>query len=216
LTFLGYSLTFFSSKKEKTMQVITKSAFTAILFSVAFTAQISASNEPIIVSQPNNITQCVGGTEVLKVAISANLSAVYQWQQSSDNANWAHINGANQATYTPESQNVGKMWYRVLITTQGENSRAVASNSAEVKIAEPTKISIETISSKSLESSVSFKATYSGGVGIRSLQWQKSENGISWTNIEGATSDVFTTPVSVGSPARYKVVSKCTGSGCCN
>lgn len=198
------------------MQFISKSAFMAFLFCVAFTAQISASNEPIIVSQPNNITQCVGGNEALKVSVSANLSVVFQWQQSSDNVNWAHIKGANQATYTPESHNAGKMWYRVLVTTQGESSRAVASNSAEVKIAEPTKISVETISSKSVESCVTFKATHSGGAGKCSLQWQKSENGTSWTNIEGATSDVFTAPVSIGSPARYKVISKCTGSGCCN
>jgi hypothetical protein len=215
LTFLGYSLTFFSSKIEKTMQVITKCALLAILF-FAFTSFLSASNEPIIVSQPNNITQCVGGTEVLKVTISANLTAVYQWQLSSDNANWAHINGANQATYTPESQNSGKMWYRVLVTTQGESSRAVASNSAEVKIVEPSRISVETISSKSIDSSITFKATRSGGAGSCSLQWQKSENGSVWADIEGATGEVFTAPVSVGSPARYKVVAKCTGSGCCN
>lgn len=197
------------------MQLISKSAFMACLFNVAFTVILSASNEPIIVAQPNNIAQCVGGNEVLKVAISADLTVVYQWQQSSDNANWAHIKGATEATYTPESQNIGKIWYRVLITTQGENAKAVASKSVEVKIVALPKLSVETISSKALNSNLLLKAKRTGGAGDCTLQWQVSENGSTWTNIEGAIGEEYNAPVSV-TRARYKVVTKCTGSGCCN
>jgi hypothetical protein len=216
LTFLGYSLTVYSSKIEKTMQVITKSAVMAFIFNMTFTALVSATNEPIIIAQPNNITQCMGGTEVLKVAISANLTVIYQWQQSSDNANWVHIKGATHAVYTPESQNIGKMWYRVLVTTQGENSKAAASQSAEVMVVESPKVSITAVASKSVNAYMTFIATRTGGAGRCTLQWQISENNAPWKDIEGATGNEFKTAVSAAKgTAKYKAVQRCTGSGCC-
>jgi hypothetical protein len=215
LTFLGYSLTVYSSKIEKTMQAITKCALLAILF-FAFTSFLSASNEPIIVLQPNNITQCVGGNEVLKVAISADLKAVYQWQQSSDNSDWEYIKDATQATYTPSSEKIGKTWYRVLITTQGESSKAVASKSAEVTVVSSPNVRIETVASKSIDANITFIATRTGGAGTCTLQWQVSENDAPWRDIEGATGDSLKVSVSAKGLAKYKAVQHCTGSGCCN
>jgi hypothetical protein len=197
------------------MQVITKYALLAILF-FACTSFLSASNEPIIVLQPNNISQCVGGNEALRVAISADLKAVYQWQQSSDNSDWEYINGATQATYTPSSEKPNKTWYRVLITTQGEGARAVASKSAEVTVLASPKVKIETVASKSIDANVTFIATRTGGAGTCTLQWQISENDAPWKNIDGATGDALKVSVSAKGMAKYKAVQRCTGSGCCN
>lgn len=126
----------FHPKKRKTMQFIKKPVLLAILFSFALTSMLSASNEPIITAQPTHITQFVGGYEALKVAVSTKLTVVYQWQKSTDNSNWLSIQGATEASYTPQTLVAGKAWYRVLITTIEDNARAVASDSAEVMIRE--------------------------------------------------------------------------------
>ena len=116
------------------MQRIQKIAFVFMLFCLTAFSNLKASNEPIIVAQPTNLSLFLGGQALLKVKTVENLTVIFQWQKSSDNANWLSIQGANQATYTPQTQKTGKAWYRVLITTVEENARAVASQSAEVTV----------------------------------------------------------------------------------
>ena len=116
------------------MQRIQKIAFICMLFSCAAFTNLKASNEPIIVAQPASIALHSGAQAALKVQVVETLTVVYQWQKSYDNTNWLSIQGANKATYTPQTQETGKAWYRVLVTTVEENARAVASQSAEVTI----------------------------------------------------------------------------------
>ena len=125
---------FFNHFKKKTMQSIQKITILSMLFCLTAFANLKASNDPIIVTHPASIAPHLGTQAALNVKVADNLKVVYQWQKSTNNATWFNIQGANQATYAPQTKEVGKAFYRVLITTIEENARAVDSKSAEVTV----------------------------------------------------------------------------------
>jgi hypothetical protein len=53
----------------------------------------------------------------------------------------------------------------------------------------------------------------SGGAPSLTYQWQSSPDGTTWTNISGAVSSTYTTPV-LNTSTHYRVVVGASGSGC--
>jgi hypothetical protein len=98
-----------------------KISFVAGLFCLIFSSQIFAANggdEPIILKQPEGMTQCIGGIEKLSVTLNEGVKATVQWQFSVDAKHWMNVEGATALTHTPETKTVSVTFFRVAVTTE--------------------------------------------------------------------------------------------------
>ena len=132
--------------------------------------------------------------------IGATGSYQYQWQYSKDNINWYNIENTNSKTYDP-----GKItettYFRVLIDPVGEpdcGEFTPSENTIKFTILqefEPGDIQGE----KSGTYYISYdpgimSITSTGGSGNYIYQWQKSNDGIIWQNIQGANNSTYNPP----------------------
>ena len=109
------------------------------LFCLIFSAQIFAANggdEPIILKQPEEMTQCIGGSEKLTVTLNEGVKAKLQWQYSIDAKHWMNMEGATELTYTPDTKAIKIMFMRVAVTTEGKESRISLTTPVRVEIKE--------------------------------------------------------------------------------
>ena len=106
-----------------------------VVFSCALNASNPSNDEPIILESPNSMSQCIGGSEKLKIILNEGVKASIQWQISKDNKVWENVNGATGVEFTPDSKEIKSTWYRVAVVTEGKDSRISLSNVAEVKVA---------------------------------------------------------------------------------
>lgn len=198
--------------------IILKKAFVvAAAICLTSVSVLKASNEPLIIEQPKNIAECIGGTNELKVTLKEGIKARFQWQKSFNNRHWTNIEKATEATHKPEANTPSKMWYRAVITTEGGNSEPIYSQSAEVTIAEAVAVRVEVPNSTiCLNEKLTLTAVPTGGAGECSLQWQVSTNRSAWTDIEGETNSQLVIREKLEINKNYRAVYKCNGSGCCN
>jgi hypothetical protein len=116
-----------------------KISFIVGLFCLVFSAQIFAVNggdEPIILKQPEDITQCIGGTEKLTVTLNEGVKAKVQWQYSNDPKHWINVDGATALTYTPDTKAVKITFYRVAVTTEGKEPKTSITTPVKVDVTE--------------------------------------------------------------------------------
>jgi large repetitive protein len=185
----------------------------AIFFTSSYL--LANNDDPtVIVKQPTDITQCVGGMDKLTVmTISEEVS--YQWQSSEDNKFWKNVSGATEATFYPASKTTSQLWYRVVVSAKNDDKKTAISKSAMVKIAELPRLSVSVVEGMMCtDKDITFKAAIVGGAGDCTFQWQKSTDGSAWNDIEGANSETY--KAAMGSGIKYRITSKCSGSGCCN
>lgn len=162
----------------------------------------------------NDQTICLGGNaQQLKgfVTLSGGTgSYTYQWQASTDNSNWAPVNGATLATYTPNSLTVPTYFRRIV------NSGSCSDASSPVKIdvqGSLTNINIssnQTICSGNAPNAI-IGDSPTGGNGTFTYQWESSTNNNNWTPIGGATSKDYT-PGTLSATTYYHRI---TTSGSC-
>ncbi len=172
---------------------------------------------PILSSVMTDATAvCTGGSANLSVTVSGGAgTTTYQWQSSPDNNTWSNINGANTANYTTTTL-TANTYFRVLVMQTGCNC-TVTSNSTLVSVVPIPSVSVVSTSSNICTGgSVLLTSTPTGGTGTCTTQWQKStDNGISWSNIAGATNTTYAVSNATIS-TRYRAVYSCSGFGCCN
>ncbi len=169
----------------------------------------------VITTQPTSFEQCVGGKRQLGVAIYGGSNITYQWQISTDSVNWANVQDSTKATFTPQSTQAGKTYYRVLINTNNVSCAVAISEAATVIIKADPSVKV-TAQSQTLciGSSTQLKANIKGGVGC-GLSWEKSENGgQSWQTLTGETKDTLAVSA-LSQTTRYRVQLNCSGNGCC-
>jgi hypothetical protein len=63
--------------------------------------------------------------------------------------------------------------------------------------------------------SVALNASYTGGAGICTIQWQSKIGAGAWTNIPGANSAIFVA-TNLTASTQFRAEVSCTGGGCCN
>ena len=188
---------------------------------ISSTATVIITEDIAITAQPNDISECVGGTETLVASITGGTGTIgYQWQSSTTGVSNSFINvgGATNATYQPPSVSAGITWYRVIVSASGAGCEDPISDTAMVTIypdlvvsAQPTNIA------ECVGGNDQMQVTISGGSGLVSYQWQSSPNGTgSWTNASGsgATTSLFTPPSSSPGTTWYRVLVNATGNGC--
>ncbi|PSN14881.1 hypothetical protein C7293_09610 [filamentous cyanobacterium CCT1] len=122
----------------------------------------------------------------------------YQWQQSSDGITWAAIAGATASTFTLTQDQVGQfVRSQVSYTDGGGTAESVFSNATATKVANvndsPTgSVTIDgtVAQGQTLTANTSTLADLDG-LGTLSYQWKQSSDGITWSNIDGATDVTF-------------------------
>lgn len=193
-----------------------KHIVTLFLSILITSSSLLANNDDptVIVKQPSDITQCVGGMDKLMVVTSSE-EVTFQWQSSEDNKFWKNVTGATEATFYPTSKTTSQLWYRVVVSAKNDDKKTAISKSAMVKVAELPRLSVSVVEGMMCtDKDITFKAAIVGGAGDCTFQWQKSSDGSAWKDIDGANSETY--KAAMGSGVKYRITSKCSGSGCCN
>ena len=194
------------------------------------TPSITQSPFPVgisISSQPaTDVFTAVGinaSLSVTAVAVPSSITLLYQWQKSTDGANWTDISGAVNSTYTITSTQLADnaTFYRVRVSGSSPPGVAAVSpinSNNSVLTVQTSNISITSHPTNTNTSgntaTFSVSATITPSVATLSYQWQKSVNsGATWSNITGATSSTLSlTNLTVAdSGSMYQVIVSGTG-----
>ena len=145
-----------------------------------------------ISSQPTTPTVCTGSAATFSVtATGSGLS--YQWQLSTDGGNtFTNISGATAASYTTPvvTGSMSNYKYRVVISSTC-SALTATSSTAGLSIFTPVTITGSPASITACEGSgVTFTVAATGS--NLTYQWQLSPDGVTFTNIPGATGTTYT------------------------
>ena len=154
-------------------------------------------SRPIITAHPSISSQstCTGSGTNLSVTVTG--ASSYQWFSATDAAgtmsvtNLGSDNGAQTATYTPTSASAGTLYYYCVVTGScGSTARSNVSGAVTFNAQAVGGTASASSTSLCLNSSTGLSLTGHTGT----IQWQRSEDNSSWSNISGATSTSYTTP----------------------
>lgn len=176
---------------------------------------IFISENAVIVAQPNDITQCVGGNQQLTFATTGGTGNItYQWQESDNGISFNDISGATGTTYTPPSLTESKKYYRVVISSDVSGCGPVTSTAATVVNLVDPSVSASTDKDVICEGEVAIiKGSVTGGLTASSTyQWQSSKDGVTWADIAGATNLNYTSEPLV-EDTKFRLIVR-QGSGC--
>src|SRR6185437_5576317 len=119
----------------------------------------------------------------------------YQWQSSPDNVTWSNVSGATNNSYTSVAL-TSTTYFRDQIT----DPTCGTVNTASVKITVDPVISNNTVSTLNQTICINDSPLQitgvapTGGSGAYTYQWQSSSDGVTWSNIGGATTISYTPP----------------------
>jgi hypothetical protein len=183
---------------------------------ISNTATAVISPDLTITTQPTNVTECVGGSNSMTVAVTGGVGTItYQWQSSPDGtSSWVNAtgSGSTSTTFTPPSSVPGTTYYRVLVNATGNgcgqtiSNNAIAIISADISIlTQPTDVN------ECIGGTATMTVSVSGGAGTISYLWQSSPNGVSgWADATGpgATTSTYTPSSSSTGTTYYRVIVK--------
>jgi large repetitive protein len=185
---------------------------------------LSTSSTVVITPQlaisaaPQNVTECIGGTNQLSVTVTGATGTIsYQWQSSATGVggSFADIAGANGATYQPASTTAGITYYQVVVKATGNGCGDVTSTSATVDIIPDLSIAAQPQDiTECISGDLALTVGVTGGTGTISYQWQSSPDGSNWTNIAGATAATYTPSSAAAGVTQYHVIITSAGTGC--
>ncbi len=152
-----------------------------------------------ITTQPGSTTVNAGQTATFTAAASSNPTATVQWQISTDGgATFSSIPGATSVSYTtPVSA----------ASDNGEEFQAIFTNTAGSVTTNPATLTVQYVTITTQPGSTTINAgqtaTFTAAASSNpaaTVQWQMSTNGgTTFSNIPGATSTTYVTPVTTGS-----------------
>jgi hypothetical protein len=167
----------------------------------------STATSPVAAAPPlNTSAPTIAGTAQRGFTLSAGVGSwsgvdnayAYQWQSSTDGTTWTNIAGATGSTYTLAAADEGTQ-LRVLISATNEDGSAGAASAptAPIAPAPPAATAGPTISGSAQRgiTLTSTPGTWTGIGNAYTLQWQRSADGSSWSNIPGATGNSYTLSV---------------------
>ncbi|MEO5906092.1 MAG: hypothetical protein ABIQ11_05165, partial [Saprospiraceae bacterium] len=189
---------------------------------VSNTASVVVSPDLSVQTQPNNITECIGGTATMTVVVTGGSGTIsYQWQSSPNGTSgWVNAIGVGSTTsiFTPGSSSAGTTWYRVLINATNGGCEQAVSNTATAIITPDLSITTQpTPLTECVGGTGTISTTVNGGAGTIGYQWQTSPTGTSGWGIAagpGSTTNTYTPPSTVEGTTWYRVSISASGSGC--
>lgn len=181
----------------------------SVLVSVADVTTPVFTNNPISASYAYGVS-----SNNLTVLATSNGTITYQWQSSTNNANWSDISGATSTSYSPSTTMSGVMYYRCVATaTGGTQTKTANSSSASITVVQASApVFTYDLSSVDVTYNAGDVATVLNGTatvvnGTLSYQWYKStDNGNTWFPIPGAQSATYQPSTNLGGTAYYRVV----------
>ncbi len=169
-------------------------------------ATLTVNTGPVITLNPANLTVVSGQTATFTAAASGSPTPTVQWQVSTNNGStWTNISAATSTTYsfTTAASDNGKQYRAVFANTVGSATSAAAILTVNYAPTVTTQPSNQTVTAGQV---ASFSATASGNP-APVVQWQVSIDGVSWTNISGATSTTYSfTTTSSDNGKHYRAV----------
>ena len=164
---------------------------------IAYSNTTSLVNSPYNTSSPTiSGTVQVGATQTVTNGTWSNTptSYTYQWQSSSDGIAWSNISGATSSTYAPTFA-LANTRIRVSITATNAIGSSTISTAALSGFLPPAATAVPGVSGTV---QVGQTLTSDGGTwpgtsnSYRVFTWQRSsDNGVTWSNISGATSSTY-------------------------
>ncbi len=175
----------------------------------------------LVTVQPTPVTECIGGTSTMTVAVTGGTGSVsYQWEASTNGTNWSNATGtgATTTTYTPSSTAAGTTYYRVSISTPGSGCGTVISNVVTAIISQDIAVTTQPANiSECIGGALTMNVAISGGSGATTYQWQSSPDGTNgWANATGtgSTTNTYTPQSTVSGTTYYRVLINAANSGC--
>lgn len=152
---------------------------------------------PSITGQPVSATVTLGQTANFTASATGTPAPAFQWERSSDGANWNGIGGATNASFsfTPAKADHGAQF-----RAKASNAAGTATSSAAMLTVQwpPTFTLQPTAQSVSSPAPATFSVLAEANPAA-AYQWQSSANGALWTDQTGATSAAFSTGPTLGS-----------------
>jgi hypothetical protein len=133
----------------------------------------------------------------------------YQWQTSADGIAWANISGATSATYTP-TYTIANLRLRAQVSATNAVDTATATSQVVQGFLAPIATAIPAISGtvESGETLTTDAGTWPSTSSGYVYAWHRSsDNGVTWTNIGGATASTY---VLVDGDVGYRIRSQVT------
>jgi hypothetical protein len=175
---------------------------------------VTVVNPPVLTGSPSDQTVCAGGNASFSVTATGT-GIIYQWQESTNGGvSWSNINGATNSTYTISAVTVSQSGNRYRCQLSNNTCTAPV-NSASALLTVNT---VPAISSQPADVTLCVGTTAgftvaASGTGI-GYQWQLStDGGSTWSNINGANSAGYITPVLAAGMNGYRY--RCIVSGTC-
>ena len=163
----------------------------------------------MITTQPSSQSLYRGDSASLTISATTEYGTLsYQWQSSTDNVNFTNITGETSTTYTPDTDTVGTVYYRCIVTSSdsGESKSAISNTAVITTNTTPTaSITQQPKNAMEFVGSVATVSVTATGNSL-SYQWYSSTDGTNFEAIPGATSSSYTLPTSVTSTTYYKCV----------
>jgi hypothetical protein len=189
---------------------------------VSNNAVVIISPDLIVITQPSDVNECIGGTNTMTVVVSGGSGTIsYQWQSSASSGGpWSNASGTGSttATFTPLSTVAGTTFYRVLVNAANNGCDQAVSNNAVAVITPDLLVTTQpTDVNECIGGTNTMTVVVSGGSGTISYQWQSSSNGSNgWANAlgTGSTTATFTPPSTVAGTTYYRVLVNAANNGC--
>ena len=167
---------------------------------------------PSITSQPvNNLTVIAPATATFKVVATGIPTPTYQWMQEVPGANtYTAITGATSASYKTPATTVANngTLYECVVTNEA-GSITSSSESLTVNPAIAPSITTQPVNNVTVKApaTATFKVVATG-TPAPTYQWMQSTDGVTFTNITGATSASYKTPATTvaNSGTQYECV----------
>ena len=163
---------------------------------------VNVFSDPTVSIAADDNSICEGGSVLLTSTVSGGTgTTTYQWQIN--NSGWSNIPGATSDSYTTPALVAGLHQYR-LVVTQSSGCSATSADQTISVATDPTVSVVVDDFTICDGGTATLTATVSGGNGPTSYQWQINNSG--WSDISGATSNIFTTPTLSPGSFEYRVV----------
>lgn len=182
---------------------------------ISNTANITLDASVGVAAEPQNITQCVGGTQPLSVTGTGTGTIVYQWQSATAPGGTFGNTGTNQNTLALNTAAPSTQYFRVIVSSPNALCRDTSIEVTATVVADPS-ISLQPVNvSGCVGDAISLNVNASGGIAPLNYQWQgaPTAGGPPWIDIPGANSETLNPP-SVAGTAFARVVVSSTGTGC--
>ena len=178
------------------------------------------TSEPALVTvspvftQPNPVavTICHGETHTfdLGAAMGGYGTITYQWQSSTDGTTWTDIAGATAQHLTTDALTATAYFRRqaTAATRGGTINSSGALVTVAAALATPHPVAVDVALNHGTVHTFNLDAA-TGGIGAFSYQWQSSADGITFTDISGATGQNLTTALTANTYFRRVATNVC-------